>query len=71
MNKIMLMGRLTADPEMRSTTTGKSVCHFRLAVNRRFARQGEEQADFFPVSAWEKTGEFLACFKKQLFYLTV
>jgi single-strand DNA-binding protein len=53
------MGRLTADPEMRHTTTGKSVCTFRLAVNRRFVRQGEEQqADFFPIVAWEKTGEF-------------
>jgi len=59
MNKAMLMGRLTADPEMRHTTTGKSVCTFRLAVNRRFVRQGEEQqADFFPIVAWEKTAEF-------------
>lgn len=59
MNKAILMGRLTADPEMRHTTTGKSVCTFRLAVNRRFVRQGEEQqADFFPIVAWEKIGEF-------------
>lgn len=59
MNKAILMGRLTADPEMRHTTTGKSVCTFRLAVNRRFVRQGEEQqADFFPIVAWEKTAEF-------------
>jgi len=58
-NKAILMGRLTADPEMRHTTTGKSVCTFRLAVNRRFVRQGEEQqADFFPIVAWEKTAEF-------------
>jgi len=58
-NKAILMGRLTADPEMRHTTTGKSVCTFRLAVNRRFVRQGEEQqADFFPIVAWEKIGEF-------------
>ncbi|ABN52582.1 MAG TPA: single-stranded DNA-binding protein [Hungateiclostridium thermocellum] len=59
MNKVILMGRLTQDPELRHTTTGKAVCHFRLAVNRRFSRQGEqEQADFFPIVAWEKTGEF-------------
>lgn len=59
MNKAMFIGRLTADPEMRHTTTGKSVCSFRLAVNRRFVRQGDEQqADFFPVVAWEKTAEF-------------
>ena len=59
MNKAILMGRLTADPEMRHTTTGKSVCTFRLAVNRRLVRQGEEQqADFFPIVAWENTAEF-------------
>ncbi len=55
----MFIGRLTADPEMRHTTTGKSVCSFRIAVKRRFAREGDEQqADFFPVVAWEKTAEF-------------
>ncbi|HOA97828.1 single-stranded DNA-binding protein [Acetivibrio saccincola] len=59
MNKAMFIGRLTADPEMRHTTTGKSVCSFRIAVKRRFAREGDEQqADFFPVVAWEKTAEF-------------
>jgi single-strand DNA-binding protein len=53
------MGRLTQDPEIRHTTTGKAVCKFRIAVNRRFAKQDDlEQADFFPVIAWEKTGEF-------------
>ena len=59
MNKVILIGRLTQDPEVRHTTTGKSVCHFRIAVRRRFVRQGEqEDADFFSVTAWEKTGEF-------------
>ncbi len=59
MNKLTLMGRLTQDPEIRHTTTGKAVCKFRIAVNRRFAKQDDlEQADFFPVIAWEKTGEF-------------
>ncbi|AUG56698.1 Single-stranded DNA-binding protein ssb [Acetivibrio saccincola] len=59
LNKAMFIGRLTADPEMRHTTTGKSVCSFRIAVKRRFAREGDEQqADFFPVVAWEKTAEF-------------
>lgn len=52
------MGRLTQDPEIRQTATNKSVCHFRIAVKRRFARQGDEDTDFFPVTAWEKTGEF-------------
>lgn len=59
MNKTILMGRLANDPEIRHTTSGKAVCHFRLAVNRRFARKGDpEQADFFPIIAWENIGEF-------------
>lgn len=59
MNKTIIMGRLTNDPETRHTTSGKTVCHFRLAVNRRYAKKGEqEQADFFPIIAWEKVGDF-------------
>lgn len=59
MNKVMLIGRLTQDPEVRHTTTNKTLCQFRLAVNRRFTKQSDEQqADFFPVVAWEKTSEF-------------
>lgn len=55
-NQVILMGRLTRDPEMRTTTSGKSVCNFSLAVDR----QGQEdQADFFDVIAWEKTGELV------------
>ncbi|MDD4496286.1 MAG: single-stranded DNA-binding protein [Eubacteriales bacterium] len=60
MNKVVLMGRLTKDPEMRYTNVNKTaVCSFTLAVNRRFARQGEEkQADFIPIVAWNKQAEF-------------
>jgi single-strand DNA-binding protein len=59
MNKVMLIGRLTQDPEVRFTTTNKSLCQFRLAVSRRYSKQGEEpQTDFFPIVAWEKTSEF-------------
>lgn len=55
----MLIGRLTQDPEVRHTTTNKTLCQFRLAVSRKFTKQGDEpQADFFPVVAWEKTSEF-------------
>lgn len=55
----MLIGRLTQDPEVRHTTTNKSLCQFRLAVSRKFTKQGEDpQTDFFPVVAWEKTSEF-------------
>ena len=59
MNKILLMGRLTKDPEVRYTTTNNTlVCGFSLAVNRRFTKEGEQQADFFNIVAWNKLGEF-------------
>ena len=67
MNKIILMGRLTRDPETRYTQTNNTlVASFTLAVNRRFARQGEERgADFIPVVAWSKTGEFCSKYFKK------
>ena len=59
MNKVILMGRLTKDPEVRYTTTNNTlVCGFTLAVNRRFAKEGEQQADFINIVAWNKLGEF-------------
>lgn len=55
-NQVILMGRLTRDPEMRTTTTGKSIASFSIAVDRG----GEgDQADFFDVTAWEKLGELV------------
>ena len=67
MNKVVLMGRLTRDPEVRYTQTDNTlVASFSLAVNRRFARQGEErQADFINVVAWSKTGEFCSKYFKK------
>jgi single-strand DNA-binding protein len=67
MNKVVLMGRLTRDPEVRYTQTNNTmVASFSLAVNRRFARQGEErQADFINVVAWSKTGEFCSKYFKK------
>ena len=53
MNQLTIIGNLTRDPEMRQTTTGKPVCTFTLAVNRR----GRDAADFFRVSAWNQLGE--------------
>ncbi len=60
-NKIILGGRLTADPELKTTPSGISVTSFTVAVNRRFgSKQGEEaQADFFNVTAWRQTAEFI------------
>lgn len=58
MNKIQLIGRLTKDPELRYTNNQKAYATFNLAVNRRFAKEGEQQADFLNIVAWGKTAEF-------------
>lgn len=60
MNKVILIGRLTKEPEVRYTQTSNTlVASFTLAVNRRFVKQGEErQADFINIIAWSKIGEF-------------
>jgi single-strand DNA-binding protein len=61
MNKAILMGRLTRDPEMRTTTGQVAVCTFTLAVDRRFKNaSGERQADFIPIVAWRQQAEFCA-----------
>lgn len=52
MNKLMIIGNLCADPELRTTTSGKNVCSFKVAVNRRQKVEGQPEADFFRVSAW-------------------
>ena len=59
MNKVILMGRLTRDPEMRQTPNGVAVCSFSIAVNRRFAKEGQQQADFINCSAWRQQAEFI------------
>lgn len=56
-NQVILMGRLTRDPEMRTTTNGKSVTSFSIAVDRAFGQ--DDGADFFDVTAWEKLGELV------------
>ena len=59
-NRIILMGRLVAAPELRQTQTGLSVCRFRIAVDR-FAKQGEERkADFISCVAWRQTADFVS-----------
>ena len=60
MNKVELLARLTKDPEIRYTQTNNTmVASFTLAVNRRFAKEGEQQADFINCVAWSKTAEFV------------
>ncbi|MBR5236007.1 MAG: single-stranded DNA-binding protein [Clostridia bacterium] len=61
MNKVVLVGRLARDPELRTTQSGTPVVSFTVACDRRFARQGEErQADFIGCVAWNKTAEFIS-----------
>ena len=62
MNKAILMGRLTRDPEVRQTPNGISVTRFTIAVNRRFQREGSQEADFINCVAWRETGERIARF---------
>lgn len=61
MNKVVLIGRLTADPELRQTQSGISSCRFTVAVNRKFKNQnGEYDADFISCQAWRQTAEFVS-----------
>ena len=59
MNKAILMGRLTADPEIKQTPNGVAVARFTLAVNRRFAKEGQQQADFINCVAWRSQADFI------------
>ena len=56
MNKVILIGNLTKDPEKRQTQDGRSVCNFTLAVNRR-SRSDHPEADYFRVTAWDQTAD--------------
>lgn len=61
LNVVALMGRLVADPELKTTQSGNSVCTFRVAVDRGYVPQDKErQADFITVTAWRKTAEFVS-----------
>lgn len=61
MNKVLLIGRLAKDVELRYTQSGTAVASFTLAVNRKFSNQnGEHEADFVNCVAWQKTAEFIA-----------
>ena len=65
MNSLTIIGNVCADPELRTTTTGKPVCAFRVAVNRRKHAEGQPEADFFRVSAWSGLAETCAKFLKK------
>src|SRR5690606_35354525 len=66
MNRVVLVGRLTADPQLRYTSSGTAVATFTLAVNRNFKNQaGEQEADFINVVVWRKPAENVANFLKK------
>ena len=62
MNKVILIGRLTRDPELRHTPQGTAVCQITVAVNRRGAQPGQQDADFINVSVWGVQAENVAIY---------
>ena len=65
LNKVILGGRLTADPELKQTQSGIAVVTFRMAVNRRASSGQQPEVDFFTVTAWRSTAEFVNRFFKK------
>ena len=64
LNKVVLAGRLTADPELKQTTSGISVVSFTIAVNRKYSKE-QQQTDFISVIAWRQTAEFISRYFKK------
>lgn len=60
LNHIVIMGRLTRDPELRRTGSGAAVASFTVAVDRDFAQNGQKETDFLDCIAWRQTGEFVS-----------
>ena len=65
MNKVILMGRLTRDPEVSSSTSGTTFARYSIAVDRRFKREGEPDADFFNCTSFGKQAEFVERYLKK------
>jgi single-strand DNA-binding protein len=64
-NKSIIGGRLTADPELKQTASGISACTFIVAVNRRYSKDGQQEADFITCQAWRQTAEFICKYFKK------
>ena len=60
LNNVILMGRLVADPELRTTNSGKSVANFRIAVDRSFSKDGNKETDFITIVVWGSTADFVS-----------
>ena len=65
LNRVTLMGRLVADPELRSTASNLSVCSFRIAVDRDYKKGDQKETDFIDIVAWRSTAEFVANYFKK------
>lgn len=66
LNKVILIGNLTADPELKQTQGGVSVCSFSIAVNRRYSKeQAQQQCDFINIVAWRERAEFVTRYFKK------
>ena len=67
LNKVILMGHMTADPELKQTTSGISVCSFSIGVNRRYSKadQGQQSVDFINIVSWRQQAEFVSRYFKK------
>ena len=65
LNRVILMGRFVADPELRSTASNLSVCSFRIAVDRDYKKGDQKETDFIDIVAWRSTAEFVANYFKK------
>ena len=66
LNKVILIGRITADPELKQTQGGVSVCSFNIAINRRFkGENGQQDVDFISIVAWRQQAEFVCKYFKK------
>lgn len=71
-NRVVLLGRIAREPELRTTSTGKQVCDFALAVQKRVKpTDGSTDADFFRCICWEKTADFVASYAKKGFLVAL
>ena len=66
-NKVILIGNMTADPELKQTASGVSVCSFSIAINRRFAKseQNQQTVDFINIVTWRQNAEFVSRYFKK------
>lgn len=59
LNKVILIGNIVEKPEMKQTPSGVAVCNFRIAVNRRYAKEGQQDVDFISIVAWRQAAEYV------------